>query len=315
MSSTIGVPTTPIEGGASPTPDREFTIEARSQRQQIISRFFHNPSAVIGLVVFGLLVLIAYIGPIFYKYNETYLPKNYDSANSGPGVDGHLLGQGNLGRDLLAQMMGGIQRSLYIALIVMLVAGVIGVLYGAVSGYFGGHADNILMRVLDFFLVIPSLIVLIVVSQHFPGLRAFWAIGLFLALFGWFDLARLVRGSFLSLREREFIEAAHSIGTSNRRIIFKHLVPNAAGTIIVWLTLAGATAVLGEATLSYLGFGVQGSGFSLGRLVSDGVDAASQRPWMFYFPGIALVLIVLSINLIGDGIRDAVDPSNSQVRA
>ena len=315
MSSTTGAPVTPTEGVASAPHDREFTIEARSQRQQIIRRFFHNPSAVIGLVVFGALVLVAYIGPIFYKYDESYLPKNYDSSNSGPGVDGHLLGQGNLGRDLLAQMMGGIQRSLYIALIVMLVAGVIGVLYGAVSGYFGGHTDNIMMRVLDFFLVIPSLIVLIVVSQNFPGLRAFWAIGLFLALFGWFDLARLVRGSFLSLREREFIEAAHSIGTSNQRIIFKHLVPNAAGTIIVWLTLAGATAVLGEAILSYLGYGVQGSGYSLGRLVSDGVEAADQRPWMFYFPGIALVLIVLSINLIGDGIRDAVDPSTSQVRA
>jgi len=290
-------------------------IESRSQRQQIIRRFFRNPSAVIGLVVFLLLVLVAYIGPIFYKYSESYLPENYDAAHSGPGTGGHILGQGNLGRDLLAQIMAGIQRSLYIALIVMIVAGTIGIVYGAVSGYFGGRTDNTMMRVLDFFLVLPSLIVIMVVSEKFPGLRAFWAIGLFLALFGWFDLARLVRGSFLSLREREFVEAAHAIGASNTRIVFKHLVPNAAGTIIVWMTLAGATAVLGEATLSYLGYGVEGGGYSLGRLVSDGVEAAGQRPWMFYFPAIALILIVLSINLIGDGIRDAVDPSRARVRA
>ncbi|MEO6955590.1 MAG: ABC transporter permease, partial [Antricoccus sp.] len=257
--------------------------------------------------------LMAYIGPLFNQFGENFIPKEYNSDNSGPSRT-HLLGQGNLGKDLLAQIEAGTQRSLYIALIVMAVAGLIGVIYGSTSGYFGGRADNVMMRVLDFFLVVPSLVVLLVVSQNFPKLRAFWAIGLFLALFGWFDLARLVRGSFLSLREREFIEAAHSIGTSNRRIIFKHLVPNAAGTIIVWLTLAGATAVLGEATLSFLGFGSQG-GYSLGRLVAEGVAAADTRPWMFYFPGIAMVLIVLSINLIGDGIRDAVDPSNAKVRA
>lgn len=310
---TTGAPQTPIEPASAPAADREFTIKARSQRQQIVRRFFKNPPAVGGLVLFALLVLMAYVGPLFNKYGENFIPKEYQSDNSGPSSE-HLLGQGNLGKDLLAQIENGTQRSLYIALIVMAVAGLIGVVYGAIAGYFGGRTDNIMMRILDFFLVVPALIILLVVSQNFPSLRAFWAIGLFLALFGWFDLARLVRGTFLSLREREFIEAAHSIGTSNQRIIFKHLVPNAAGTIVVWLTLAGATAVLGEATLSFLGFGSQG-GYSLGRLVSEGVAAADTRPWMFYFPGIAMVLIVLSINLIGDGIRDAVDPSNSKVRA
>ncbi|MEO6956186.1 MAG: ABC transporter permease, partial [Antricoccus sp.] len=225
-----GAPQTPVETAKAPSADREFTIKARSQRQQIFRRFFKNPPAVLGLVLFVLLVLMAYIGPLFNQFGENFIPKEYNSDNSGPSST-HLLGQGNLGKDLLAQIEAGTQRSLYIALIVMAVAGLIGVIYGSTSGYFGGRADNVMMRVLDFFLVVPSLVVLLVVSQNFPKLRAFWAIGLFLALFGWFDLARLVRGSFLSLREREFIEAAHSIGTSNRRIIFKHLVPNAAGTI------------------------------------------------------------------------------------
>jgi peptide/nickel transport system permease protein len=130
------------------------------------------------------------------------------------------------------------------------------------------------------------------------------------------DLARIMRSQFLSLREKEYVEAAHALGASNSRIIFKHLIPNALGSLIVWTTLAAAQAIILEASLTYLGFGVNGAGeTSLGRLVSDGVQAANTRPWLFYFPGITLLIIVLSINLIGDGIRDAFDPSNRRVRA
>jgi peptide/nickel transport system permease protein len=141
-------------------------------------------------------------------------------------------------------------------------------------------------------------------------------VGIILGLFGWLDLARIMRSEFLSLREKEYVEAAHALGASNGRIIFRHLIPNALGSLIVWTTIAAATAIILEAVLTYLGFGVNGANeTSLGRQVSDGVQAASTRPWLFYFPGITLLIIVLSINLIGDGIRDAFDPSNRRVRS
>lgn len=295
-------------------PEREFTIEARSQRQQIVRRFVRNRSAMVGLTLFVVLMLIAFLGPVLYPYTLSDRERGFDAFEAGPGYRGHWLGLGNIGYDLLALMMHGIQRSMYIAVIVILVAGTLGVVIGALAGYFGGWLDNLLMRFVDLMLTIPSLIVLIVFTSKFPDTRSYWLIGLFIALFGWFDLCRLVRGSFLSLREREFVEAAHALGASNRRIIFKHLIPNALGTIIVWVTLAGAMAVLAEATLAYLGYGVS-DGYSLGRLVSEGVAAADSRWWLFYIPGLALVLIVLSINLIGDGIRDAFDPSHARVRA
>jgi peptide/nickel transport system permease protein len=172
------------------------------------------------------------------------------------------------------------------------------------------------MRVVDLILTVPLFVVLVVVASNFPNARTPLGVGIILGIFGWMDLSRIVRSQFLSLREKEYVEAAHALGASNSRIIFKHLIPNALGSLIVWTTLAAATAITLEAALTYLGFGVNGANqTSLGRLVSDGVQAASTRPWLFYFPGITLLVIVLSINLIGDGIRDAFDPSNRRVRA
>jgi len=172
------------------------------------------------------------------------------------------------------------------------------------------------MRIVDLILTVPLLVVLLVVASNFTSARTPLGVGIILGLFGWLDLARIVRSQFLSLREKEYVEAAHALGASNKRIIFKHLIPNALGSLIVWTTLAAATAIILEASLTYLGFGVNGANqTSLGRLVSEGVQAASTRPWLFYFPGITLLIIVLSINLIGDGIRDAFDPSNRRVRA
>jgi peptide/nickel transport system permease protein len=170
--------------------------------------------------------------------------------------------------------------------------------------------------VVDLILTVPLLVVLIVVASNFTNARTPLGVGIILGLFGWMDLARIVRSQFLSLREKEYVEAAHALGASNSRIIFRHLIPNVLGSVIVWATVSAATAIILEASLTYLGFGVNDpNSTSLGRLVSDGVQAADTRPWLFYFPGIALLIIVLSINLIGDGIRDAFDPSNRRVRA
>jgi len=293
--------------------EREFTIRSRSQTQQALRRFLHNRLAVGALIFYAVMLLVAFFGPLFYSWSFDEGDSNALSA--GPGTNGHPLGTDTIGRDLLALMMRGIQRSTYISLIFVVIAGCLGVLIGALAGYFGRYVDNVLMRIVDVILTVPILVFIIVVAANFPSARSPLGIALFIALLGWMDLSRIVRSQFMSLREREYVEAAHALGASNRRIILKHLIPNSLGQIIVWATLGTATAVITEAALSYLGYGVQGSDTSLGRLVAEGAAAADSRPWLFYFPGLAILLIVLSINLIGDGIRDAFDPSANRVRA
>jgi peptide/nickel transport system permease protein len=293
--------------------EREFTVKSRSQRQQIIRRFLHNRIAMFAVALYAVILLIAFIGPLFYRWAAFDLDST--ALSRPPGTPGHLLGTQDIGRDLLAMLMRGVQRSTYIAVMFVVLAGSLGVLIGSASGYFGRIVDNVLMRLVDLVLTVPNLVVIIVVASKFPSTRSAFGVALFIAAFGWMDLARIVRSQFLSLREREFVEAAHALGASDRRIIFKHLIPNSLGSIIVWATLGAATSVIIEASLTYLGYGVQGNEISLGRLVSDGVSAADTRPWLFYFPGLVLMLIVMAINLIGDGIRDAFDPSHSRVRA
>ncbi len=309
-SSTPAAPGAPGSGGA----EREFTVKARSQRQQVLRHFLHNKVGMTGLVIFVLMLGFGFLGPLFHT--RPYAQQDETAQSVAPGVKGYIFGSDEIGRDLLSGLMQGVQRSMFIVVLFVAVALPLGVLIGAMSGYFGKWLDSVLMRVVDLILTVPLLVVLIVVASNFPSARTPLGVGIILGLFGWMDLARITRSQFLSLREKEYVEAAHALGASNKRIIFKHLIPNALGSLIVWTTLAAATAIILEASLTYLGFGVNGAGqTSLGRLVSDGVQAASTRPWLFYFPGITLLIIVLSINLVGDGIRDAFDPSNRRVRA
>lgn len=292
--------------------EREFTVKARSQREQIFRRFLRNKQAMGGLILFVLILAVCWIYPLFYRWDFSEVRP--EDASVGPGTAGHLLGTDGIGRDLMANIMRGVQRSTLIILIAVVISLSIGLLVGLVAGYYGGLVDNLLMRLVDLILTLPTLVVLIVVASNFPNLRSATGIALILGLFGWLDLSRILRSQILGLREREFIEAAHALGASDRRIMLKHLIPNMLGSIIVWGTLAAATIVLAEATLTYLGFGVAND-TSLGRLVSDGVAAADTRPWLFYYPGLMLLVIALCINLIGDGIRDAFDPSNKRVRS
>ena len=307
----------PTEAGENAPIDREFTVEARSQRQQIISRFFHNKLAMTGLGTFLLLLAFGFVGPLVYKVNYIVLNSGAQSVSPGTNQGGRVypLGSDAIGRDLLAGLMNGIQRSALVVIIAVVIALSLGLLVGALAGYFGNWIDNVLMRCVDLILTIPLLVVLLIVASNFENARTAFGVALILGVFGWLDLSRIVRSQFLSLKEREFIEAAHALGASNWRIITRHLIPNSLGTIIVWTTLAAAGAILAEATLTFLGFGVGPEDTSLGRLISDGVQAASTRPWLFYFPGLMFLLIVLAINLIGDGIRDAFDPSSKRVRA
>lgn len=310
MATDVQQVTAPQQAATTPV-EREFTVKSRSQTQQALRRFLRNRLAVGGLIVWVSILLISFIYPHFYGFT---FDQQSEALSVTPGTLGHPLGTDDLGRDLLARMMRGIQRSTYISVIFVVIAGSLGVTIGALAGYFGRWVDNVLMRVVDIILTVPILVAIIVIAANFPSARSPLGIALFIALLGWMDLARIVRSTFLSLREREYVEAAHALGASNRRIIVKHLIPNSVGQIIVWATLGAAAAVITEAALSYLGYGVQGSDTSLGSLVALGAQAAETRPWLFYFPGVAILLIVLAINLIGDGVRDAFDPSANRVR-
>jgi len=197
--------------------EREFTVKSRSQTQQALRRFLHNKLAVGGLVVWLAILLISFIYPHFYGF--TFDGQDDAALSVSPGTLGHPLGTDEIGRDLLARMMRGIQRSTYISVLFVLIAGTLGVGIGAVAGYFGKWVDSILMRIVDVILTIPILVAIIVIAANFPGARSALGIALFIALLGWMDLARIVRSTFLSLREREYVEAAHALGASNRRIL------------------------------------------------------------------------------------------------
>ena len=268
---------------------------------------------------FVLVVLAAFIAPYFYrwKYNKIDSRRNahgdYIALSLHPGQLGHPLGTDGTGFDLLSQMMRGTQRDFIIVVLSTVITLVIGITIGALAGYYSTFVDNLLMRFVDVMLCVPVLVILIIVSSNYPGLGAS-GLGILLGLFGWMGLARLVRAQFLALREREFVEAAHAMGASNFRIVFRHLIPNALSTILVFATLFAAVSIVAETSLTYLGYGVHAPDTSLGLLISNGVDAAETRPWLFYYPGILILLLVLAVNLIGEGIRNAFDPRHNRVR-
>jgi peptide/nickel transport system permease protein len=295
---------------ATPVPvEREFTVRSRSQFQLAVRRFVHDPAAMGGLVVFPVLMVAAVGLPPLLPFG---FEEQSDAVSAPPGTDGHLFGTDTIGRDLLALTLRGIQWSMLMCAVFVVVASLFGVLVGALAGYFGGMVDDLLMRSVDITLMVPFLAVVLVLTAAFPSARSPIGVALLIALSSWMALARIVRAQFLSLRQREYVEAAQALGASDRRIMLRHLLPNSLGDITVWLTL-GATAAIGtEATLSFLGYGVQGSEVSLGRLVAEGAAAAESRPWLFYFPGVALLLIVLTLSMIGDGIQDAFDPARTR---
>ncbi len=317
-------------GMRSAAPEREFTIEARTQGQMVRSRFFRHRGAMLGLGALAFVVIIAYTSIGFWKipgwwdldYSSTGVLVNEGSPTLDliPWVDGdgisvgaHPFGQDQIGRDYFALTMRGTQISLMVALVIGVLATFLGTVAGAISGYYGGASEAVIMRFTDLLLTIPLLIVAAVIAQWTGGKPFLLAVVLSLLI--WTSLARLVRGEFLSLREKEFVEAAHAMGASSTRIIFRHMLPNCIGTIIVSATLTIAAAILIEAALSYLGFGVQSPDTSLGLLISTYQTAFNTRPWLFWWPGLFIIIIALSVNFIGDGLRDAFDPKQTRVRA
>lgn len=288
-------------------------VKPLSQWQLARRRFFRHKLAVGSLV---LLILIFAAGLFAdqlapYSFREQ-VPLD---ARLAPTLEGqHYFGTDVLGRDYFSRTLFGIRTSLYVAGIVALLSTAIGALYGAVSGYFGGWIDNLMMRFVDLILTLPILAVLIVIAA-LMGQGSPTRVAIILALFYWTTLARIIRGSFLSLREKEYVEAAKASGASDMRIIFRHMLPNSLGPIIVNATLIVATAILVEATLSFLGFGVQPPQPALGKLIDDNRGFMTTMPWLVVAPGATIVIIVMCINFVGDGLRDALDPTQRRLRA
>jgi ABC-type dipeptide/oligopeptide/nickel transport system permease subunit len=281
-------------------------VESHGQFRLALERFAHHRLALAGLIVFLLLVLLSTIGPVFWQYSYSTITGQFAT---GPSAQ-HPFGTDLIGHDLFAQVLEAEATSVKTAALVALIATTIGTAIGAIAGYYGKLADFLLMRFTDLILAVPLLAVLLVLANKLSKQAGSWFwIALILGLLLWTNLARQVRGAFLSLREREFVEAEHAIGASDRRIIFRHMIPNAIGPIVVTATLTIALALLIEAVLSFLGLGIQPPEVSLGSLVNSGQDAATSLPWLFFFPSGFLVVTILSINFIGDGLRDALDPT------
>ncbi|KRC49708.1 ABC transporter permease [Leifsonia sp. Root227] len=281
-----------------------------SQGKLIWKRFLSNKVAVISAILFIVIILFSIsaigIGNIHGWWKYDYKELNDQVKQGSPTIE-HPFGQDRIGKDYFALVMRGIQNSVLVMIIIGVIASVLGVFVGAVAGYFRGIVDAILMRITDVFIVIPALVIGSVVGHWTGGLGAPF-LALMLGFFSWMGIARLVRGEFLSLREREFVEAARVAGASDMRIIFKHILPNAIGVVIVSSTLIMAAAILLETALSFLGYGIRPPDASLGLLISSNESAFQTRPWLFWWPGAFIVTLALLVNFVGDGLRDAFDP-------
>ncbi|MBA2383941.1 MAG: ABC transporter permease [Actinobacteria bacterium] len=312
-AASIGVPEYADTADTALAYESGVATKARSQWAYARIRFFRHRLAVASLIV---LIGIAFVGLFAnriapYGFDEI----NLDDITSPPTRDGHhWFGTDQLGRDYLSRVIYGIRTSLWVAVFVAFLSTAIGTVIGAVAGYYGGQVDNLLMRFTDLILTLPGLAVLLTAAA-FLGSGDPLKVGIILALLFWTGIARIVRGVFLSLREKEFVEAAKASGAGDARIMFRHMLPNSLGPIIVNTTLIIAAAILVEAALSFLGFGIQPPNAALGKLIADGQGEGFDLWWLVTFPGLTIVVIALAINFIGDGLRDALDPTQRRVRA
>ncbi len=316
---------------AEPPTDSLFPVQARTQGELIRRRFFRHRGAMMALTILVCVLLLAFtsigIGPIPGWWDQDYRQTGTTVDGGAPTLDllppfidgdglaagEHPFGQDTVGRDYFALTMRGAQQSFIVAFFIGILTTIIGTLLGALAGFFRGATEAVIMRTTDLMITIPLLVIAAVIGRTFGGQGIFF-LAFFLSLVLWPTLARLVRGEFLALREKEFVEAARAMGAGPTRIIFRHIMPNAVGTIIVTATLTIASAILLESALSYLGFGIRPPDTSLGLLISTYQNAFTTRPWLFWWPGLFIVVIALTVNFIGDGLRDAFDPKQTPVR-
>jgi len=292
------------------TGEQELLIERISRGRLIRRRFFRNKTAVFGLGVIAFMFLFAFGGPFIGQWN--YSESDFSSLLKGPSAS-HWFGTTQIGVDVFAQTTRGLQKSLIIGLLVAVFSTTLSALVGASAGYLGGRTDKSIMWLVDLLLVLPSFLVLVILSRFYQG-KTWLLLVIGLTIFDWMITARVVRGLAMSLRERDFVRAARYMGVPTRKIIFRHLLPNMASILIIAATLNVGGAILAETGLSYLGFGVAAPDVSLGTLIAEGTGAALTYPWLFLFAGSILVLTVLAVSFIGDGLRDAFDPGALRVK-
>jgi peptide/nickel transport system permease protein len=296
----------------------EIDTPPLSLRELTWRRFRRHKMAMVGGVVLLLLFAYSFVGALFFRENyETYV--NTSIALMPPSIE-HPFGTDAIGRDILARTVSGGQISLLIGLTAVIIETFVGVIVGALAGYYGGVIDSVLMRITEAMLNIPEIFLLIVMAKYFggkiPAIEVFGrefsgsviVIVMIIGLTSWMYLARIVRAEFLSIKENEFILAARATGTSNYGIIFKHILPNSVAPIIVSATLGVANAILAEAYISFLGLGVQPPTATWGNMLDGANNYLESAPWLWFFPGMLILLTVLSINFVGDGLRDAIDP-------
>jgi peptide/nickel transport system permease protein len=323
------IPETPVISGDEFLPDGELELvegaeeKPRTQWQLFRRRFFRHKMAVVGLAVLTILVIACFGADWIAPYARNQ--QNLADATQSPSLD-HLMGTDRLGRDLLTEILYAGQVSLTIGFAVALISTAVGTTIGACAAYFGRATDQVLSRITDLFLVVPALLVAATALSYVRRNAQFlwWDVGdsflgvtidvrvamiLVLAFLSWTYIARIVRGQVLSLKEKEFVEAARASGASSRRIITRHILPNSIGVITVNATLAIAVAIVTEATLSFLGFGLTPPNFSWGYLIYDARGTVgTANAYLLYFPGLMLLITVLCVNFLGDGLRDAFDP-------
>ena len=279
----------------------------RSQARIIFDRFLRNRAAIGGAIFLIVLFVLCWFGPIAWRIDPNQINVLDVSAQQAPPSLAHPLGTDDVGRDTLARALAGGRVSLSVGLLSMALAIVFGVGIGAFAGYYGGAVDNILMRFTDVILAVPLYLLLFVLSASFTDGTP-RSVVLLIALFGWTYAARLVRGEFLALKEREYVLASRTIGAKNFRLMFRHMLPNAAGPIIVNATLLIGINIILESVLSYFGFGIKPPDASWGVMISVGQGLFAVDPWLVIVPGFLIFFTVLSFNLVGDGLRDALDP-------
>ncbi|MBX9297096.1 ABC transporter permease subunit [Chromobacterium piscinae] len=285
----------------------EAATEGRSPWRDARVRFLRNKAAVVSLVILSLITLSCIFGPMLLPHG--YADTDWDAISLAPTFQNlHLFGTDELGRDLLVRTLIGGRISLMVGALATIAAVLIGVIWGATAGFLGGKVDNAMMRVVDMMYAVPYLLIAILMVTLLG--REFYLVVLTITILGWMDMARVVRGQTLAIRSKEYIEAAHAIGVSTPTIIFRHIVPNLLGIVVIYTTVTVPGVILTESVLSFLGLGVQEPMTSWGVLIGDGTKAMESQPWMLLFPAGMLSLTLYCANYIGDGLRDALDPKD-----
>ncbi|MCP8884739.1 ABC transporter permease subunit [Devosia sp. XJ19-1] len=281
--------------------------KGRSLAQDAVRRLVANKAAVFSIFLLVTILLVVFIAPYFLPWG--YSQVDWANIRKPPNFEaGHFMGTDQNGRDMLARTMQGTQMSLVVAGVATLVSVVIGVSYGAIAGYFGGRIDAVMMRFVDIMYALPYILFVIILVVIFGRNPILLFVGI--GCLEWLTMARIVRGQTLSLKEREFVEAARASGASPWSIIFRHIVPNLTGPVVIYATLTIPEIIITESFLSYLGLGVQEPQTSLGTLISQGSEVAVALPWMLLGPAVILVAMLIAFTYLGDGLRDALDPKD-----